>query len=81
MRYHFHVDDHLPNNDVEGTELASLDDVEQEACRLVGQLLSEGAGRFWPNPNWRVRVTDATGAPVLTLMVMGVRGSASFSER
>jgi hypothetical protein len=77
VRYHFHVDDHLPNNDRDGTELETLDDVEHEACRLAGNMLVDGAMTFWGNPNWRVRVTDETGAPVLTIMLMGVRGAVS----
>ena len=77
MRYHFHVDDHLPNNDADGTELATLEDVEREICRLAGQLLVDGSGRFWPQPAWRIRVTDAADMPVLTLLITGVRGSAS----
>jgi hypothetical protein len=77
MRYHFHVDDHLPNNDVDGTVLSSLEDVEHEACRLAGQLLVDSCQTFWRSPNWRIRVTDQEDAPVLTLMVMGVRGSVA----
>jgi Domain of unknown function (DUF6894) len=77
VRYHFHVDDGIPNNDVEGTDVADLDSVEQEACRLAGHLLIEGCRSFWRNPNWRVRVTDEAGNPVLTMMLMGVRGSVT----
>ena len=35
MRYHFHVDDHLPNNDIDGTEFGSLEDVDRESCRIA----------------------------------------------
>lgn len=74
MRYFFHVDDHLPNNDVDGTEIDTLKQVEHETCRLVGRLMADGCTRFWRNPDWRVRVTDESGALVLTIAIKGARG-------
>ena len=77
MRYHFHVDDAVPNNDVDGSEFETLEEVERETCRLIGHLLIDGAEKYWRSPRWRVRVVEEGGAPVLTILVMGVRGSMS----
>jgi len=62
MRYFFHFDDGVPNNDLDGIEFPNLDAVKRE--------LHAGL-RFWSNPDLRVRVTDEEGRLVLSVSIQG----------
>ena len=68
-RYFFHVHDGSERPDTEGTDLAGMGQVRSEAVRLTGEILRDMGGRFWWLPEWRLTVTDETGAEVLGLRV------------
>ena len=72
--YYFHIQDgeYLP--DREGTELPDIATAQVEAVRLAGQLLSEGAEKFWFGDAWMLRVTDDTD---LTLFELTFSASCS----
>ena len=69
MRYFFHLDDGIANNDIDGTELPDMASVEAETSRLGGTMLADAGRDFWLNPDWRIRVI--TGHAVLTLTLVG----------
>ena len=68
-RYFFHVHDGSKRPDTDGTDLAGMGQVRSEAVRLSGEILRDMGGRFWRHPEWRLTVTDETGAEVLGLRV------------
>ena len=72
MRYFFHLDDSIPNNDVDDVELTSLAAVQEETCRLISGMLHDAWKQFWKSPDWRIRVTDEDGYTVLTMSVTAV---------
>jgi hypothetical protein len=71
MRYFFHLDDGIPNNDLDGIELPNLEAVKEEASKVCGEMLADAGPHFWINPDWRVRVTDEAGELVLSLSMRG----------
>ena len=70
-RCFFHVDDGSEQPDGKGTDLADMDQVRSEAVRLSGEVLRDMEGRFWRRPEWRLTVTNESGADVLSLQVSG----------
>ncbi|HZW48058.1 MAG TPA: hypothetical protein VFF61_11060 [Microvirga sp.] len=68
-RYFFHVHDGSEQPDREGSELVDMGQVRSEAVRLTGEILRDMGGRFWRHPEWRLTVTDESGAAVLGLRV------------
>jgi hypothetical protein len=68
-RYFFNVIDNrrVEDEDMDGTELASLDDVRREALRMTGEILRDGGPEFWNGTEWMMRVLDQAGRPVFTL--------------
>ena len=70
-RYFFHVDEGSEQPDGEGTDLADMGQVRSEAVRLSGEVLRDMEGRFWRRPEWRLTVTNESGADVLSLQVSG----------
>jgi hypothetical protein len=74
VRYFFHLDDGILNNDLDAIELPDLEAVQAETSRVCGEMLKDPGHRFWANPEWRVRVTDGTGRLVLSLSMRGDMG-------
>jgi hypothetical protein len=68
-RYFFHIQDSHSQIDREGTELGSLEEAQEEAVRLAGQMLRDGAPNFWKDGKWRLDVASPTGVPLFTLVV------------
>ena len=66
-RYFFHVYDGYSSLDQDGTELPDIYTAQCEAIRLSGEILREEGGRFWNNTDWRLEVTDASGAVLFIL--------------
>ena len=65
--YYFHVYDGYSKLDTDGTELPDIYTAQDEAIRLSGEILREEAGKFWNNTDWRLEVTDASGAVLFVL--------------
>ena len=65
-RYFFHVDDGIPDRDQDGQELPDVRAARVEAIRACGEMLREAADRF-SGREWRMEVTDESGAAVITL--------------
>lgn len=76
--YFFHVQDGEYIPDREGTELADIASAQIEAVRFAGELLSEGAAKFWSGDVWMLRVTDDTD---LTLFELTFSATLSAAMR
>jgi hypothetical protein len=69
-----HYSFHLPDGVTTGPiAFPDTDAVWGETVRLSGELLRDLHGRFKPDSNWQVRVTDGSGRPVVTLRVLATR--------
>lgn len=69
-RYYFHVTDGRVSVDTEGTELAGVAQVREQAVRTAGEILAvrsgpEGLSSGTP---WTMTVADETGKTVYSLM-------------
>jgi hypothetical protein len=66
-RYFFHVHDGRETLDEEGTEFPDADQARAAAVRAAGEALRDLGGNFWRSPEWRMWVTDESGATLCTL--------------
>jgi hypothetical protein len=67
MRYFFHVRDGFSEADLTGTEFPSFQAAHGEAVSFCGAMLRDLDGELPLDSEWRMDVTDETGATVLTL--------------
>ncbi len=66
-RYYFNFRDGRELLDSEGVELAGLADARDAAVVASGEALKDHAGKFWSGEEWRMWVTDESGATVCAL--------------
>ncbi len=66
-RFYFHVRDSSEFIDREGIELPSLKEARTQAVIAAGEALKDLDGQFWEAAEWRMWVTDESGATVCTL--------------
>ena len=66
-RYFFHVHDDEELIDRDGTELAGPDEARILAVATAGEMLKDFGRTFWNSGEWRMWVTDETGATVCAL--------------
>jgi hypothetical protein len=67
--FHFNLADHVTDADVEGTELRDAAEARIEAIVFAGAYLRDNPDMVWDGHEFRVEVTDDTGAPVFTVVV------------
>ena len=67
QRFFFHVQDSSETLDEVGTELAGLAEARDEAVRTAGEMLRDVGEQFWNSGEWRMWVTDESGATVCAL--------------
>lgn len=65
--YFFNIYDGYSSLDQDGTELPDIYTAQNEAIRLSGEILREEGGKFWNGVEWKLEVTDATGAVLFVL--------------
>ena len=75
-RYFFHVHDGEDIPDHDGVELAGPEDARDKAVIACGEALKDLDGAFWESEEWRMRVTDESGATVCELTISGKRHRA-----
>jgi hypothetical protein len=73
-RYFLHVRDSAEIIDDVGIELAGLSEARAMALAAAGEAVGELGPKFWTNPEWRMWVTDNTGATVCTLSFSAALG-------
>ena len=66
-RYFFNVYDGYSSLDKDGTELSGIYTAQNEAIRLSGEILREEGGKFWNGTEWKLEVTDVSGAVLFIL--------------
>jgi hypothetical protein len=71
-RYFFHIDDGATAQDDEGAELDDVAAAKCVAVRLAGQMICDGADRFWDREEWKLTATDSDGLTLFCLHVVGV---------
>ena len=80
-RYFFHVHDSEEIIDHIGTELANPDEANAQAVTAAGEALRDSDGKFWNSGEWRMRVTDESGATVCSLRFSGERAHRDHGHR
>jgi hypothetical protein len=79
-RYYFNVKDGRVSLDDEGTEFPSIDAAHDEAVRLSGAILRDGASAsLWSGSPWQLWVTDkpnGEGQTLFTLQFSAIQGAA-----
>lgn len=79
-RFFFNIDDGL-SQDVEGTELPSLEVAKREAVTLAGHLIADSSATFWERRAFNMAITDENGMVLFTLEFVGVEAPAIRARR
>lgn len=79
QRYFFHVEHGELSRDAEGTLLPGLEQARRAAASLLGELLRDGAARFWTAPQITITVEDETGLVLWTIDTVGTAAAAVAS--
>jgi hypothetical protein len=70
-RYFFHLQDGTTRMDEDGTEFTGRDEARAAAVTNAGEVLTELGAKFWKSDEWRLWVTDVSGATICTLRFTG----------
>ena len=70
--YFFHRADVMTNRDLEGTELASVDEARKEATVYAGETMQFSPEIAWGGSEFRVEVEDEKGLVLFVLKVSSV---------
>ncbi len=73
-RYFFNIGGGPYPEPDDGIDLTGPEQARSAAVTLAGELLTGVDGRFWSAPEWRLHVTDKTGATVCSLSIKGTTG-------
>jgi len=76
-RFHFHSDG---QRDVDGTEVANLQEAKCEAIRMAGRIICEEAAEFWDSAEWTMTVTDDRGLTQFQLQIIGTEAPSIRSS-
>ena len=66
-RFYFNIDDGVLQPDPDGAELPDAHAAWAEAVRCCGEMLKDIDGRFPPNSQWQMQVTDSAAQRIFTL--------------
>ena len=77
-RYFFQVDGD-PSPDDEGTDIACLNDAKRQAVKFAGRAISDNAGEFWDQGEWKLTVADTKGLTLFSLTLVGTEAKASMA--
>ncbi|TNC49543.1 hypothetical protein FHG66_10500 [Rubellimicrobium rubrum] len=75
-RYFFNIEDDRHLSDQVGVVLPDLEAARVTAVATSGAIIKDHAKRFWPDPNWKMRVTDEQGSIVCDLSFTGTVGAS-----
>ena len=78
-RYFFQFQDGKSDRDVEGTELAGVQEARLEAARLIGACLQDEPGAFWTEAEWQLNVSDERDLTLFTVLIWGFKTPAGAS--
>ena len=68
-RYFFNIEDHVRDEDDQGTELADDAQARLAAIAFAAGLLKDDPGLVWNGREFSVQVNDERGEPVLDVIV------------
>jgi hypothetical protein len=67
--FHFNLDDHVREPDLEGTELPDAETARAEAVRFAGAYLRDNPGLIDDGQAFKVEVTDETGKSLFIVRI------------
>jgi hypothetical protein len=70
-RFFFHTESEYRHTDSEGAELNDVEAARCEGARLAGEILRDGARKFWGTKPWTLTVTDVEGLIFFTVVLHG----------
>lgn len=68
-KYYFNFENSEPLEDMEGTELDSLETAKEAASALGGEMLRDNPSGVWKDGQWMIEVADEWGVPIFRLCV------------
>ena len=68
--YHFNVHDGVDCLDQMGSDLPDLAAARTEAVRRITDILNQDAADFWGGTPWSMKVSDAKGLTLFTIMLL-----------
>jgi hypothetical protein len=68
-RYFFNIEDHVRDEDKEGTELADAGQARLQAIAFAAGLLRDNPDLVWDGREFSISVTNERGAPVVDIIV------------
>jgi hypothetical protein len=68
-RYYFNVYNGTPDVDDEGAELQDDEAAWQQATTTAGELFKDIDGKFRPNQEWSLEVTDERRKPIYVINI------------
>lgn len=68
-RYFFTLDDHVRDEDCQGTELADRAQARLAAIKFAGAVLGDDPDLVWDGREFRVEVTEEGGGAILDVVV------------
>jgi hypothetical protein len=72
-RYFFHVKGFRPSPDDIGEELTDNEAAWQEATLVAGEIFKDLDGKFRPDSEWALEVTDERGKPLYLIQINSKR--------
>ena len=78
-RYFFQLRDGKSDRDVEGTELAGVQEARLEAGKLIGACLQNEPGALWTEAEWQLDVSDERDLILFTVLIWGFKTPAGAS--
>jgi len=76
-RYFFHVRDSAEILDRDGVECPGIEEARAVAVKAAADALRDLGAKFWNAPEWRMWVTDESGATVCSLSFLADRLEAA----
>jgi len=74
-RYFFHMHGVRPSPDTVGEELRDDEAAWHEATLVAGEIFKDIDGKFRPNEEWSLEVTDENGKPIYVIDINSKRMS------
>jgi hypothetical protein len=80
-RFHFHLTSSHDVPDIEGVELASLEDARCYAVKMMAEVLCTSPERYWEAEIYRVTATDESGLTLFTVEIVSTDAAAVSGRR
>ncbi|TRW14951.1 DUF6894 family protein [Glacieibacterium frigidum] len=76
MKCFFNLAGAIYNPDVEGVEIATINEARLEAARFLSGVISDHPDAVWAGDEVRVEVTDANQLVLFTIVAFGIDAAA-----